>query len=204
MADSKAVTIVPLIGSNYPMWKIQCRMALMMDGLWGIINGTEIAPGEAHTDRHAKFVSRSDRALVIIILSIDPSLLYIFGDPKDPVEVWTFLSSQFQKKTWASKLVLRRRLHSLRLKEGQSIHDHVKALTETFNELSVIRDAIKEEDRVVYLLASLPEFYHMLVNALEANADVHKMKTVIERLVHEEQKLKEHSTNTPGGKSEKP
>lgn len=76
---------------------------------------------EVHPDRHAKFVSHRDWALAIIVLSVDPSLLYLPSDAKDPVEVWTFLSSQFQKKTWANKLVLRRRLHFLRLKEGQSI-----------------------------------------------------------------------------------
>ena len=44
MADAKTVTIVPLKGSNYPTWKIQCRMALMKEGLWGIVNETEAAP----------------------------------------------------------------------------------------------------------------------------------------------------------------
>ena len=30
---------------NYPTWKIQCRMALMKEGLWNIVDGTEAAPG---------------------------------------------------------------------------------------------------------------------------------------------------------------
>ena len=58
MADSKTVTIVPLIGSKYPTWKIQCQMALMKAELWGIVNGTEIAPGETHADSQVKFVSK--------------------------------------------------------------------------------------------------------------------------------------------------
>ena len=33
------------------------------------------------------------------MLSVDPSLLYILGEPKDPVEVWTALSEQFDRKT---------------------------------------------------------------------------------------------------------
>ena len=44
MAESKTVTIVPLKGENYPTWKVQCRMALVRDGLWGIVSGTETAP----------------------------------------------------------------------------------------------------------------------------------------------------------------
>jgi hypothetical protein len=89
------------------------------------------------------------------------------------------LSDQFQKKTWANKLGLRRRLFSSRI------------MTEIFEELAVIGDPVKEEDRVVHLLASLPEPYNMLVTALEANSDVPQMEVVTERLLHEESKQKD-------------
>ena len=41
----------------------------------------------------------------------------------------------------------------------------------------------------MYLLASLPETYDMLVTALEVNMDVPQMEVVPERLLHEERKL---------------
>ena len=84
---------------------------------------------EEGTDGYSKFVTRRDRALAIIVLSVDPSLLYIIGDPTEPTVVWRQLSAQFQKKTWANKLALRRRLHSLRLKEGENVQKHVKEFT---------------------------------------------------------------------------
>ena len=64
-------------------------------------------------------------------------------------------------------------------------------MTEVFDALSVVGDPVPEEDRVVHLLASLPESYSMLVTALEANAEVPKMELVTERLLHEERKLKD-------------
>ena len=155
MAESKTVTVVPLNNSNYPTWKVQCRMALMKDGLWGIVNGTETPPNASQAERYAKFVTRRDRALATIVLSVNPSLLYLLGDPEDPVMVWKKLSDQFQKKTWANKLELRRKLYSLRLKDGESVQKHIKAMTEIFDGLSVIGDPVEEEDRVVHLLASL-------------------------------------------------
>ena len=188
--DSKTVAVVPLNGANYSTWKVQCRMALIKDGLWGIVNGSEAAPDETDADKHAKFVSRRDRALATIVLSIDPTLLYLIGDPEDPVVVWKKLANQFQKKTWANKLELRRKLFSLRLKDGDAIQDHIKAMIEIFDELSVIDEPVKEEDRVVQLLASLPDSYNVLVTALEANAEVPKMEVVTERLLHEERKMK--------------
>ena len=84
MAEVKSVSIVPLNGSNYPTWKLQCKMALMKEGLWAIVDGTELPPSsESEADKYRKFVGRRDRALAIIVLSIEPSLLYLIGDPED-------------------------------------------------------------------------------------------------------------------------
>ena len=56
--------------------------------------------------------------------------------------------------------------------------------------MSVIGEPVKEEDRVVYLLASLPECYSVLVTALEASIEVPTLAVVTERLLHEETKMK--------------
>ena len=84
--DVKTVAIVPLKGSKYPTWRVQCRMALMRDGLWGIVSGTKEAPsGEASADSRSKFQARKDRALSTVVLTIDPTLLYLIGnEPDDP------------------------------------------------------------------------------------------------------------------------
>ena len=101
---------------------------------------------------------RRDRALATIVLSVEPTLLYLLRpDPEDPTVMWKKLADQFQKKTWANKLALRKRLHNLKLKDGQSMQKHVKALTEIFDELSIIGDPLDEENQVVHLLASLSE-----------------------------------------------
>ena len=169
-------------------------------GLWGIVEGTETAPpAEGTADRRSKFIARRDRALATIVLAVEPSLLYLIGDPEDPVVVWQKLQDQFQKKTWANKLVLRRRLHSLRLRDGESVQEHIKTMIELFNELAIVGDAIDEEDRVVYLLASLPESFNTLVTALEANEDVQKMEVVTEKLLHAERKQTEKSSPDSSG-----
>ena len=165
-----------------------------------IVSKTEESPSADEPDVLAKFVARKDRALATIVLSVDPSLLYLIGDPQDPAIVWEKLANQFQKKTWANKLALRRKLYSLRLRDGDSIQKHIKDMTETFNELAAIDDPITEEDRVVYLLASLPESYDILVTAVEASVEVPKMEIVTEQLLHEERKIKEkHGSETSDG-----
>lgn len=196
MAEVKTVSVIPLNGKNYPTWKLQCRMVLVKDGLWEIVSEKEADPGREQADAHKKFMTRRDRALATIVLSIEPSLLYLLGaNPEDPVVVWKKLRDHFQKKTWANKLEFRRKLYALRLKDGESVQEHIKRMTEIFEELSVIDDPVSDDDRVVHLLASLPDSFDMLVTALEANSEtVPRMEIVTERLLHEELKLKERGT----------
>ncbi|KAK4316757.1 hypothetical protein Pmani_012119 [Petrolisthes manimaculis] len=155
MAEHKS-TVVPLDGSNYATWKVQCKMALIKEDVWSLVDGTEPIPDPTETNKYSKYVLKKNKALAIVVLSVDPKLLYLLGEPEDPKKVWNKLADQFQKKTWSNKLQLRRRLYALRLKEGGSVQEHIKIITEIFNELSVIGDQMNEEDRVVaytFLLA---------------------------------------------------
>ena len=123
--------------------------------------------------------------------------MYLLGDPEDPKAVRKKLEehAQFQPKTWSNKLQLRRKLYALKLKEGGSVNEHIKTMSEIFEGLAVIGDAVSEEDRVVHLLASLPESYNVLVTALEAQSEkIPKWELVTERLLHQESKLKEKVT----------
>ena len=60
-------------------------------------------------------------------------------------------------KTWATKLDLHHKLHSLPVKYGQLAQAHIKVMTELFYLLAVEGD-VSEEGCVVYLLASLSKF----------------------------------------------
>ena len=200
-SEGKHVPIVGLNGANYPTWKVQCRMALIREGLWGIVAGTEECPEEAEADKRAKFMARKDRALATIVLAVEPSLLYIVGDPVDPAAVWRKLSGQFQKKMWANKLSLRKKLFTMKLGDSGLMREHIKKMTEIFSELAVIAEPVSEEDQVVYLLAGLPESYDVLVTALESGSEtVPPLENVTERLLREEQKIREKEAGADDSK----
>ena len=60
MVESKSTTAVVLLnGLNYPTWKIQCKMALMKEGLWKIVTGEVTLTGGA--SELTKFAMRRDR-----------------------------------------------------------------------------------------------------------------------------------------------
>ena len=84
------------------------------------------------------------------------------------------------------------------MKEGTSIEAHLKHMKELTDKLAAVGAPIDEEDRVVTLLGSLPQYYSTLVTALEARVDDIKLDFVQHALMHEEQKLKGQSAHSKG------
>ena len=184
--------IVPLNEKNYPTWKLQMRMMLLRDNLLSLVDGTEppLAQDASAADR-SNFVKRQNKALANLVLSIEPQLLYIVGDPTDPAEVWTKLQNTFQKKSWSNRLRLKKKLYTMKLKAGDSLQSHFKEFIEIFDELAILEHAIDDEDKVISLLASLPDKYSTLVTALEAQEKVPSWESVTQSLLHEEKKMSE-------------
>ena len=95
--ETTKILIILLNGPNYATWKVQCKLALMKEGLWNFVTGDENAP--ENQGEQAKYLLRRDRALVTTVLFVDPTLLYLLGaDPENPAVVWKKLADQSQKE----------------------------------------------------------------------------------------------------------
>ena len=89
----------------------------------------------------------------------------------------------------------------MRLSDSGSMREYIKKMSEIFDKLAVVAEPVSDEDKVVYLLAGLPESYDVLVTALESRSDtVPGLETVTERLLREEQKLKDREEVSNGKK----
>ncbi|KAF2345871.1 Zinc finger CCHC-type [Trinorchestia longiramus] len=150
--------------------------------------GTDTISSTADEAARRKFESCRDLALATIVLGVDQSQLYLLGDLTDPVEVWRKLQNTFQKKSWANKFRLKKKLFNRKLENGQNLQDHLKVCVELFEELDIIGDAMKEEERVIILLSSLPDRFSTLVTALEAHEKIPAWEVVTERLLNEERR----------------
>ena len=189
MAEVRVSTVVPLNEGNFMTWKVQIKMSMMREDLWGFINGHEAVP-DISDSNYKKYCTRRDRALSLIVMAIEPKLLYLIGDPTDPKEVFDKLSGIFQKKTFANKLRLRKRLYSVKFDAKTTMHNHLKCFVEIFSELAVLGDALEDEDKVIHLLASLPDDYDTIVTAIETQEKVPSWEAISEKLLNEELKKK--------------
>ena len=151
----------------------------MRDDLYDIVTGHEQAPSSTDNQAVVSFRKRKQKALSTIVLSIDASQLHLVGEATDPKLLWEKLQSQFQGPTWANRLRIQKRIFNLKLGPSDSIQDHLRTFTELFEKLAVIGDPMKEESKVITLLASLPVKYEALVTAL-----VHTWDSVSQKLLH--------------------
>ena len=80
-------------------------MALVKDGLWGVVDVTDSDPGTGNGEARRRYLSRRDHALATIVLSMEPSLLYLIGDLRTHEKSGKhYRIMHFQKKMWANRL----------------------------------------------------------------------------------------------------
>ena len=58
---------------------------------------------------------------------------------------------------WATRLDLRRKLHSLRLNDGDSAQEHIKVMTKLFDALSVAGETILSPGQLARVLQCVSE-----------------------------------------------
>ena len=78
---------------------MQIKMCLILLKLYSIVEEIGTAPCDESSANYKMFCSRRDKALSAIVLSVEPRLFCLLGDPTDPVNVWKKLISMFQKKS---------------------------------------------------------------------------------------------------------
>ena len=103
-------------------------MALIKEGLWSIVDGGTCRrrclgePWQSLWEERTKPL----RQLYCHWTRVCCMWLVVVGaDPTDPIVVWKVLANQYQRKTWANKLELKRKrkLFSMRLAEGGSVQE---------------------------------------------------------------------------------
>jgi len=73
------------------------------------------------------------------------------------VKIWVILEKKYLMKSIESRLLLKRRLYHFQLKKGLSIAEHMNNHTKLLTDLVNVDVGIKEENKMLFLLNSLPD-----------------------------------------------
>ena len=84
----------------------------------------------------------------------------------DLEEAWEKLESIYKSKSLTNRLYLKKQLYALYMTEEANFMEHLDEFKRLFTELEAISVKIKEEDKVIIVLVSLPPSYENLRTTL--------------------------------------
>jgi hypothetical protein len=101
-------------------------------------------------------------------------------------DLWDKLGKLYQSKSLVNKLFLRNKLYSLRMRDGDSVVEHLNAFNIVVSQLVSIGIKISDEDKCISLLCSLPDLWDSIVVAIGSNTTSFKFDEVLSSLLSEE------------------
>jgi hypothetical protein len=139
--------------NNFEIWKVKMHDLLVQQGAVKVLLGKAKQPASITDD---DWDEMDGRALSVIRLCLADDVLFNIFTENTRVGLWSKLESLYMMKSLTNKIFLKRKLYSLRMKEGMKIVDHLN----TFNTLLVQLDSMgvkfESEDKAITLLCSLP------------------------------------------------
>ena len=161
----------------------------MAKDLWKHVDGTAVRPAAENVEARDKFDKDQQTAMTILVMGVHSSLIYLVTACENPKDLWDTLKVQFERNTLANKLFLKRQYFTTKMREDQSVSEHLKFMKEITDKLGALGAAVADEEKVVALLISLPPRYETLVTALKAKDDL-TLVFVEQALINQEQKRK--------------
>lgn len=99
---------------------------------------------------------------------------------KDPTyKLWKRTTDIYQSKSLSSKLYLKRRLYSLKMKEGESITNHLNGFNMILSHLASINVQLEDEDKCILFLVALLESWKNLIVVISSGNTKPNMKKLI-------------------------
>ena len=108
------------------------------------------------------------------------------------------LGKLYQSKSLVNKLFLRKKLYNLRMRDGDSMADHLNAFNTVGSQLVYVEIKILDEDKCISLLCSLEDSWDSLVVAIGSNTTSLKFEEVVSSLSKEmrQKNMEGHSIDT--------
>ena len=100
--------------------------------------------------------------------------------------LWDKLGTLYQSKSLVNKFFLWKKLYNLRMKDGDSVTEHLNAFNTVVSQLSSVDIKISDEDKCISLLCSLPDSLESLVIAIGSNTTTLNFDGNVSALLSEE------------------
>jgi hypothetical protein len=186
MASSSKMEIEKFNGKSFELWKLKMEDLLVDRDQWIMVDpGT--APTGTSTDDWKKL---DQKAKSTIRLCLSDSILLNVSEEATTKYLWDKLGKLYQSKSLVNKLFLRKKLYNLRMRDGDSVAEHLNTFNTVVSQLVSVEIKISDEDKCISLLCSLPDSWDSLVVAIGSNTTALKFDEVVSSLLSEEMRWK--------------
>jgi hypothetical protein len=110
------------------------------------------------------------KAKSTIRLCLSDSVLLNVLEEATAKDLWDNLGNLYRSKSLVNKLFLRNKFYNLRMRDGDSVAEHLNAFNTVVSQLVSVEIKISDEDKCVSLLCSLPDSWDILVVAICSNS----------------------------------
>ena len=100
------------------------------------------------------------------------------------------LGTLYQSNSLVNKFFLRKKLYNLRMKDGDSVTEHMNAFNTMVSQLSYVDIKISNEDKCISLLCSLQDSWDSLVIAIGSNTTTLNFDDIVSALLSEEMRTR--------------
>lgn len=178
---------------NYLTWKIRMGMFLKSEELWNVVSKDPLAAMAAAAQKEA-WQKSDEKALSKILNFVDDGQLHQVKDAESAKEAWESVKNFHEQKTTTSRVSLLRRICSLNMADGADMEEHLCALEELFDRLSLAGLTLESELQVAMVYRSLPESYSVFITAMESRPDADQtIELVKQKLLDEHHRRVERS-----------
>ena len=140
------------------------------------------------SDEEWKKLDRKAKSTIRLCVS-DLVLLNVSGEATTKA-LWETLATLYQSKPLVNKLFLWKKLYNLRMKDGDSVTEHLNAFNTMVSQLLSVDIKILDEDKCISFLCSLPDSWDSLVIAIGSNAIALHFDKIVSSLLTEEMRRK--------------
>jgi hypothetical protein len=123
-------------------------------------------------------------------LCLSDSVLLNVSRKSTTKELWNKLGNLYQSKSLVNKLFFWKKPYNLRMRDGDSVTEHMNAFNTVVSHLLSVDIKISDEDKCISLLCSLPNSWDSLVVAIGSNTTTLSFDDVVSSFLSEEMRWK--------------
>ena len=153
MVRSGKIEIEKFNGHIFELWKLNIEDLLVDKDQWITVDlGTKPT---TMSDEDWKKLDRKKKSTIRLCVS-DSVLLNVSGEATVK-NLWEKLGTLYQSKSLVNKLFPQKKMYNLRMKDGDSVTEHINAFNIVVSQLSSIDIKISDEDKCIKFFFSLPD-----------------------------------------------